>query len=98
MRQKEGVAEWRAEGTRDRKWIDSWEWRCVTFHATLEVDEYGTLYRRDMRCFNGDMLEIEGMVSKLTDRKTGQSLYPEMDAVVRRIINSIQPLSVTRNK
>jgi len=89
-RQEEGVSEWRVDATRDKQWIDLWEWRCAKFHPTLEVDKLGTLYRRDIRCSNGDVLEIEGMVEKLTDRKTGQSLYPEMDAVIRRIINSIR--------
>jgi hypothetical protein len=74
------------------------EWRNIRFHQTLEVEAGGTLYRRDIRCANGDVLEIEGMVEELTDRKTGQSLFPEMDAVIRRIINSIEPLSVTTNK
>lgn len=95
---KNAISEWRKEGRRDNRWIDLWEWRCVTFHATLEVDQHGTLYRRDIHCSNGDVLEIEGNFARLTATETQRSLYPEMDAVIRRIINSIQTLNVITNK
>jgi hypothetical protein len=97
-RQQEGVVDWRTEGQRDKRWIDLWEWRCIQFHPALDVNDMGTLYRRDIRFSDGAVLEIEGNMAKLTDRNTAMSLYPEMNAVVRRIINSIEPLNVTTNK
>jgi hypothetical protein len=87
-----------AEGRLDRQQAVDEEWQYETFHPTLDVNASGTLYRRDIRFPNGDVLWIRGDVSKLIDTRTGQTLYPEMDAVVRRIINSIEPLDVTTNK
>ena len=92
-RAKRGKIERVKTSQMDAKDADLWEWQHITFHSTGEVDECGTLYRRDIRCANGDVLCIRGDVEKLIDRKTGRSLYPEMDAVVRRIINSIEPLN-----
>ena len=92
MEQKEIVEELQKEDKLSRQWISELDWRCATFHSTLETNEPGTLYRRDIRCANGDILLIEGKVEKLINRKTGKSLYPEMDSVIRRIINSIKPL------
>lgn len=89
-----------AKGGRDEKDRRFEEWRDIAYHANLETFDRGTLidYRRDIRCENGDVLLISGNVEKLTERESGISLLPEMDAVVRRIINSIQPLNVSTNK
>ena len=52
----------------------------------------------DVMCVIGELHSGYTRLRKLTERKTGQSLYPEMDAVMRRIINSIEPLNVATNK
>ena len=89
-----------AKGGRDEEDRRFEEWRDIAYHANLETFDRGTLidYRRDIRCENGDVLLISGNVEKLTERESGISLLPEMDVVVRRIINSIQKLNVTTNK
>jgi len=89
-----------AKGGRDEEDRRFEEWRDIAYHANLETFDRGTLidYRRDIRCENGDVLLISGNVEKLTERESGISLLPEMDVVVRRIINSIQTLNVTTNK
>lgn len=92
-REKRVASEFISEGRIDKQRAEFEEWRNIKFHSALEVDQSGLLYRRDIRCSQGDVIQIEGTVTKLTDRKTGKSLYPEMDAVIRRIISSVEPLN-----
>jgi len=81
------------EWAKDPKRRAEVEWRSITDHAVLDVYNEN-LYRKNVRCPNGDILLIEGKVVKgLVETQSGKMLFPEMDAVVRRIINSIQPRS-----
>jgi hypothetical protein len=75
------------------------EWLNIQHHSELETYDRAILvnYRRDVECHNGDVMRISGSVHRVAERETGKSLFPEMDSVVRRIINSIRPLNVTTN-
>ena len=70
------------------------EWQRVTAHPELslqEQTEWQTWYRKDIVYENGDMLRVTGRVHKHTAHATERSLYPEMDATTRRVIESITP-------
>jgi len=86
-----------AKGDRDEEEKRFVEWRDIKHHSSLDAYDRGILvdYRRDISCFNGDTLQVFGTVHRISERDSGKSLFPEMDSVVRRIINSI---NISTNK
>jgi hypothetical protein len=71
------------------------EWERVTPHPVLNVKEqttWQTWYRKDITYKNMDVLRITGRVHKYSIQKTKKSLFPEMDTVTRKVIDSIKSL------
>lgn len=68
------------------------EWERVTEHPTLSTKEqtvWQIWYRKDVKYKNGNILRITGRLNKYSIQKTGESLFPKMDATTRRVIESI---------
>lgn len=78
-------------GESSQKSVDT-RWDQLQAHPQTECRE--GLYRRDVECPDGSLLYIRGSGEGLIVKATGEELYPGMEAVIRRIMNSIEPVSV----
>ncbi len=76
-------------GENDPRSIET-KWDELRFHP--ETEQRGGIYRRDIKCPDGSFLHIRGKAHGLKNRHTGENLYPQMEFVIRRIMDSIEPM------